>query len=428
MGRKIIIGGSVLGILVLIALIAIFLYNPMRGGVYPIVPVVNNSGVTLDGMQKVVDSNNKFAFDYYNRLKDNSENKGKNIFFSPYSISTALAMTYEGAREKTAEEMQSVFYFIEDDEERRTSYAGLYSEINKKDKEYKLSTANALWAEKDYKFLDEYFNTITQFYGGKITNLDFKTETEKSRKIINSWVEDQTNDKIKNLIPEGMMDPMTRLVLTNAIYFKGDWVFEFDKDLTKNDDFKIGSGGIVKVPMMARTDEDAIFNYGETEDLQVLEMMYKGEELSMLVFLPQEDNLENLENIFSAEKLVEWKNSLKKENVKVFMPKFKFETKYFMAGDLSDMGMPTAFSSNADFSGMDGTNNLYIDSVIHQAFVDVNEEGTEAAAATAVIMRELSAMPERVPIFRADHPFIFAIQHRESGEILFIGRVINPGE
>lgn len=374
----------------------------------------------FEDVSSVVNANNKFAFDLYSK---NKSEKG-NIFFSPYSISTALAMTYEGARGRTAEEIQKVFYFQKDNNLRRSAFTKIYNEINKKDKKYKLNTANALWAQKDFQFLNDYFSLVKKYYGGKVTNLDFIKETEKSRIMINNWVEKQTNDKIKDLIPQGMINKLTRLVLTNAIYFKGDWVKQFDKKHTREQDFRIRPGNTVKVQMMnLRTG----FNYTETGKLQILELPYSGKELSMFILLPIGDDLSALEKSLNIEKLSEWRNKLREEQVNVYLPIFKFETKYFMKGTLEEMGMPTVFSYDADFSRMTGRKDLFISEVIHQAFVEVNEEGTEAAAATAVIMTLKSVKEEpEIKIFKADHPFIFIIQEIKTGNILFLGRVSNP--
>jgi serpin B len=387
--------------------------------------VIDDTGSTPEGVDAVVSANNQFAFDLYAQFK--GESKDENIFFSPYSILIALTMTYEGARGKTAEEMESILHIPEDVDIRRPNFAKLINEINKKDKMYKLSTANALWAQKDYKFLEKYTNTVEQYYGGKLTNLDFAGETEKSRKIINTWVEDQTNDKIKDLIPKGALDPYTRLVLTNAIYFKGTWVKQFNEKDTREEDFRIGSGQTVKVQMMRLTGEDARFNYAETDEIQILEMDYDGEDLSMLLLLPKENTLDDLEKDISLDKLSGWRKMLNKRRVDVYIPKFKFETKYFLVETLRKMAMKTAFSSSADFSGMDGTTSFFINNVIHRAFVEVNEEGTEAAAATAVVVGITSVGP-RIPIFRADHPFIFIIQQKDTGNILFLGRVSDPSK
>ena len=384
-------------------------------------PVTNDKGTTPAGINSVINANNQFALDLYYELR-NSEG---NIFFSPYSISTALAMTYEGARGKTAEEIQSVFHFPTDSNLRKSAFAAIHNQLNKPDVKYKLSIANALWAQNDYKFLNDYLTTLQQYYAGKATNVDFKKSTEETRQTINKWVEDKTNNKIKNLFPQGSLNNMTRLVLTNAIYFKGTWIKQFEKKQTRDDDFRVNSTNTVKVSMMQRTDKDAKFNYTETDNLQVLEMPYEGDKLSMMVLLPKNDKLSSLENLLSLEKINDWKSKLQKQRVDVFMPKFTFDTKYFISGTLAKMGMPTAFTNNADFSGMDGTKNLSIQNVIHQAFVDVNEEGTEAAAATGISMG-LTSMPQQTPLFRADHPFIFVIQDKDNGNILFFGRVSNP--
>ncbi|GAG65148.1 unnamed protein product [marine sediment metagenome] len=409
-------------ILLLLFLVIILINGCVKAPENPeeIIPTAADSKATNEGVGIVVDANNQFALDLYLKFKDTPEYSEDNIFFSPYSISTALAMTYEGARGKTAEEMRSVFYLPQDDDIRRYSFARIYNQINKKDKKYKLHTANALWTQIDYLFLDEYLDVVEKYYAGKATNLDFVNETEKSRKTINSWVEDKTNNKIKDLIPQGVLDPDTRLVLTNAIYFKGTWLLQFNKEDTREEDFKVSSEKTVKVDMMSLTDEE--FNYAETEELRVLEMPYDGEELSMLIILPKEDNLKSVEDLLSLEKLNELRNALTKQEVDVYIPKFKFETKYFMKKTLIEMGMPSAFGG-ADFSGMNGTKTLFISNVIHQAFVEVNEEGTEAAAATAVVIKE--AISEKT-VFNADHPFIFMIQERETGNVLFMGRVFDP--
>ncbi len=397
------------------AVLFLFPYQPDQP------PQTDGTDSTQSGIQQVVNANNEFAFDFYSEINKKEEG---NIFYSPYSISAALAMTYEGAKGQTADEMKSVFHFPESDI-LRPNFAAIYNNINKKDKEYKLSTGNALWAQQDYQFLPDYLATVEKYYGGKAANLDFVGESEKSRQTINTFIEQQTNDKIKDLIPRGVLNAYTRLVLTNAIYFKGTWVKQFDKSDTRDQDFTTISGQKVKTPMMQLTGDDAEFNYAETDDIQILEMPYDGEDLSMLILLPKENNLEMVEESLNNEKLSEWKNMLNEQRVDIFVPKFKFETKYFMVETLTDMGMPTAFIDAADFSGMDGTQNLLIQNVIHQAFVEVNEEGTEAAAATAVVGGIESVGP-RIPTFRADHPFIFIIQEKETGNILFLGRMSNP--
>jgi serine protease inhibitor len=381
----------------------------------------NDTGSTQQGIQEVVNANNKFAFELYSELNKASDS---NIFYSPYSISSAIAMTYEGAKGQTADEMKSVFHFPIRDI-LRSNFAAIYNDINKGNSAYELRTGNALWVQEDYPFLQDYTSSVEKYYGGKAANLDFIKETEKSRQTINSFIEEQTNNKIKDLIPSGFLNSLTRLVLTNAIYFKGTWEWEFDKSDTHEQDFKITPTNVVKTPMMYFDNDKAKFNYADVDGLQILELPYKGEKISMLILLPTE-NLDAIESSLTAEKLEEWKSQMKEFKLDaIYLPKFEFDAKYFMKDTLSAMGMPMAFTwPGANFSGMDGTNNLYISSVIHQAFIKVDEEGTEAAAAAAIVTTFGSAGPSN--IFRADHPFIFIIQEKETGNILFLGRVIDP--
>jgi len=374
----------------------------------------------------VVDANNQFALDLYSQYSADPQQTGKNIFFSPYSISSALAMTYEGAKGQTAEEMQKVLHLPGDKQKIRSDFASIYTELNKADKSYKLNAANALWAQKDYPFVSDYFAIVEQYYGGKATNLDFKTDTENSRVTINNWVENKTNNRIKNLIPQGTISQDTRMVLTNAVYFKANWSSQFDAEDTTDGQFKLNSKETADVKMMHQTNN---FSYGETDDLQILEMDYLGNDLSMLIILPKDNSIDEVENMLSMKKLSELKKGMKNERVAVALPKFKFETKYFMKEALKEMGMPTAFSSSADFTGMSPTGELAISQVIHQTFVEVAEYGTEAAAATAVIMEVAGIGPTEQPkIFNADHPFIFVIQQKETGNILFFGRVMDPSK
>ncbi len=383
-----------------------------------------NISATPAGINLAINANNQVALDIYSKLK----NENGNIFFSPYSISTALAMVYEGARGKTAEEIRSVFHFSADSNLRRPAFAAIYEDLNKPNSKFDLSAANALWAQNDYKFLNDYIATIEQYYAGKATNVDFKNATEKTRQTINKWIEDKTNNKIKDLFSQGSLDNTTRLVLTNAIYFKGTWIKQFEKNKTTNDNFWINTDNAIKVPMMQRTDKNSKFNYTETDDLQILEMPYEGNALSMMVFLPKKNNLSLLENSLTLDKINDYKNKLREQRVYVYMPKFTFDTKYSLNETLAKIGMPTAFTSNADFSGMDGTKQLLIQNVIHQAFIDVNEEGTEAAAATGISMSLGSAGGNEDPVFEANHPFIFIIQNKNNGNILFLGRVSNPSK
>ncbi|MBS7611901.1 serpin family protein [Candidatus Bathyarchaeota archaeon] len=418
MDRKI----SAIGIMLLIITITVvegvlflFPYEPKNP------PKADDSGSTQEGIQNVVNANNQFAFDLYSEL---SKTERGNIFFSPYSIFSAIAMTYEGARGQTADEIKSVFHFPEISI-LRSNFAAIYNSINRKTDAYELKTGNALWVQQDYPLLESYISIVEQYYGGKAVNLDFIKETEESRQTINSFIEEQTNGKIKDLIPPGYLDSMTRLILTNAIYFKGTWTWEFDKSETREEDFKITPTQVVKVPMMYMKPDEAVFNYADLGELQILELPYKGEEISMLILLPTE-NLDAIESSLTAEKLNEWRSKMQETKLdEIYLPKFKIDAKYFLKNALSAMGMPTIFSpGKADLSGMSGNRELFVGFVIHQAHIEVNEEGTEAAAATAVGV-ELTAITPRT-VFRADHPFIFIVQQKNTGNILFLGRVVNP--
>ena len=385
-------------------------------------PKAKDTGSILRGIQEVVWANNQFAFKLYSELV---KTETGNIFYSPYSIFSALAMTYEGARGGTAEEMKTILSFPESNV-LRPNFAAIYNRINEASSDYELRTGNALWIQKDYPFLEEYLKIVEEYYGGKAAVLDFISKAEESRKTINTFIEEQTNHKIKDLIPPGFLNKLTRLVLTNAIYFKGDWKIAFNESLTMEEDFWIASDRNIKVQMMHMKPNETIrFNYADTGDVQIIELPYKGEKISMLIILPK--NLETLESSLTLEKLNEYRARMREEKLdEICLPKFELETKYFMQETLSALGMPTAFSGAADFSGMTGRRDLFISEVIHQAYIKVDEKGTEAAAATAVIM-ELTAVPE-TKVFRADHPFIFIIQEKETGIILFMGRVVNPTE
>lgn len=403
----------------------------------PVSPANGTNGTSAApfNASSVPEANNRFAFDLYSQYK----NDEGNLFFSPYSISSALAMTYEGAKGKTADEIASVFHFPNDTAAMRSGFKGVNGYLNQPGKNYALRSANALWAEQSYKFSDAYLNTTETYYGGKATNMDFIGDPDGSRITINNWVENQTNDKIKDLISQGLITSDTRLVLTNAIYFKGTWVSQFDERGTKEGDFRASPGSSVKAEMMHSQNG---FGYAENSELQILEMPYAGAieqapygdavspgNISMFILLPKNNSISSLENSISSDRLSGWESQLEPQEVNVFLPKFKFETKYTMGDTLAKMGMPAAFDPlQADFSGMDGTRDLFVGAVIHQAFVDVNENGTEAAAATAVIMMAGAAPgpAPSVPEFRADHPFLFLIQDKETGTILFMGRVSDP--
>jgi serpin B len=374
--------------------------------------------------RNISEANNRFAYDLFKKLSDDPENSGKNILFSPFSLSSIMAISYEGARGQTAGEIESVFHFPENISELREGYSEMYSGINREQNTYTLRTANALWAEKTCPFNPGYIQTARTYYHTNATNLDFIGDSENSRTTINNWVEGETDNKIRDLIPSGNIDATTSLVITNAVYFNGKWKRPFRSELTHSRDFHLSSGKTVPVLYMY---DSSYFRCAEIDGDEMLQLPYKagnGKNLSMVFFLPKTNDETTLGNSLNTEKITELKKSLNETWVVVHIPKFKLETQYKLPDTLTKMGMPTAFSSSADFSGMDGKHDLFIRDVIHKAFIDVNEEGTEAAAAS---LSGYTMGPYHAPaLFDADHPFLFIIQDDDDGTILFIGRIMNP--
>ena len=370
----------------------------------------------------VVKGNNVFALDLYSRLRQ----KDGNLFFSPYSISDALAMTYAGARGQTAEQMATTLHFALPPQRLHPAFGELIRYLNAggKQRKFQLSTANALWAQKDYTFLPDFTRITKNDYQSGLKEVDFVTATEQARKTINHWVEEQTRDKIKDLIPPRALDRTTRLVLTNAIYFKSAWAHPFYKGATKKEAFHLSNNKKVQVPMM-HINETLRYRDGGT--FQVLELPYQHYQLSMFVLLPKKaDGLADLEKALTSARLDDWLKGMKTHQVNVALPKFKFSAEFSLKDVLSKMGMPLAFTNRADFTGMTTRGRLHIDEVLHKAFVDVNEKGTEAAAATAIIAKEAAEAILPRANFRADHPFVFLIRENRTGSILFMGRVANP--
>jgi serpin B len=373
--------------------------------------------------EHLVEGNTAFALALYSALHQQEGN----LFFSPYSISTALAMTYAGARGDTREQMARALTFTLQQNELHGAFARLQAQLNTEQAKggIELTVANALWAEKQYSFLDDFIHSTNENYGAPLNRVDFKNTPEKTRTRINEWVEQKTNDKIKDLIQPGVINKLTRLVLTNAIYFRGDWSQQFKVSETRDDRFWLTRDKAVTVPLMTQKGD---FSYGKNEDMQLLALPYVGDRLSMIVLLPNEvDGLSKLEATLTEDTLASSLPLLKKRAVRVFLPKFTITAEFNLEKILGAMGMPDAFTPQADFSGMTGNRELYINAVIHKAFVDVHEKGTEAAAATGVAM-QLFSYGNPPPEFRADHPFLFLIRHNPSESILFLGRVADPAQ
>jgi len=287
---------------------------------------------------------------------------------------------------------------------------------------FRLNIVNALWGQDEYGFLSEYLNVLAENYGAGLRLLDFRNAPEESRVTINDWVSDQTEDRVEDLIPQGVIDELTRLVLTNAIYFNAAWAEPFEPDQTDDGTFHLLGGGQVTVPMMEQMES---FGYAEGEGYQAVELPYDGWELSMVILLPDTGEFEAFEGSLDAERVDGIVKDLVHGQVALTMPKFEFESGFSLVETLAAMGMPDAFTGAADFSGITGDRDLFIGEVIHKAFVAVDEAGTEAAAATAVVM-PASAPPEEPVEVTVDRPFIFLIRDIETGAVLFVGRVVDP--
>jgi serpin B len=421
----------------LIAVLVIVLMLPVIASIQLVQPAagevlqsdkerITSPDVSTSEQALLVEGNSAFAFELYKALREEEDN----LFYSPYSISLALAMTYAGARDETAQQMADTLQFLLEQERLHPAFNLLDAELasrgegaaGKDGKGFRLNIVNAIWGQKDYSFLSTFLDVLAENYGAGLRILDFINETEQSRLTINDWVSDQTEGRIEDLIPQGAIDALTRLVLTNAIYFNAAWAYPFDEKITANGPFYLLDGGQITVPMMKQTES---FSYAEGEGYQAVELLYDGGELSMVILLPEAGKLEAFEEGLQARYVCDIISGLQPTEVALTMPRFEFESEFSLKDTLAGMGMPIAFSSIADFSGMTGNRELSISDVVHKAFVAVDEAGTEAAAATAVIMK-YTAVPEPPVEVTLDRPFIFLIRDIETGAILFVGRVVNP--
>ena len=375
----------------------------------------------------LVEGNNAFALDLYQALRGTEGN----LFFSPYSISLALAMTYAGARESTEKQMAGTLHYTLPQDRLHAAFNGLDQELSgrgqgakgKDGKGFRLNIVNAIWGQKGYPFLAQYLDLLAEDYGAGLRTLDFRTAPDDSRLTINKWVSDRTELRIKDLIPPGAIDTMTRLVLTNAIYFNAAWANNFEKNATQPADFRLADSSTVKVPMMHQTEH---LGYAMGDGYQAVKLPYDGRELEMMVLLPDQGKFAEFEKSLDTGKVASIINGITPKQVALSLPRFKFESELDLGNVLANMGMPIAFSDQqADFSGMTGNRDLSISRVVHKAFVGVDEAGTEAAAATAVIMlgTAMPAMPLEVSV---DRPFIFLIRDIQTGSVIFVGRVVNP--
>jgi serine protease inhibitor len=400
------------------------------GGV--VAPAISSQARPTGGMamaspdaKALVAGNSSFAVDLYRKLGE----KEGNVFFSPYSVSTALAMTYAGARENTQKEMAATLHFSLEQEKLHPAFSRLQARLKDIQRAgvIDLYVANSLWPQRDHPFLPEYLQLLRTSYGVSITMVDYQTgpTREAARQRINAWVKQATRGKITDIIAPKYLTDLTRLVLTNAIYFKGKWLHQFRPMNTKDAPFHISASRTVQVPMMEQTDS---FGYAETESAQILQLPYRGKEVSMLVLLPKEvEGLGQIEQKLSTGDFNEWRSRLRETKVNVFLPKFETTFMAALKPVLQAMGMIEAFQwPGANFAGFDGDPRwFYIGEVLHKAYVKVDEEGTVAAAATAVVGMG-GGRPAPPPVFRADHPFLFLIQENSTGSILFLGRVADP--
>jgi serpin B len=380
-----------------------------------------------------VRGNTRAALDLYARLRD----RDGNLFFAPYSLSAALAMTYAGARGETAEQMARTLHFTLPPGRLHPAFGELVREFNGSvpfltrltgpKRGCRLSTANALWGQRGYRLEADFLRLTRDHYGAGLGVVDFQGAPEGARQAINAWAEKETQGRIKDLLLKDFLKPSTRLVLTNAVYFKGDWARQFPKDATRPEAFHLGDGREVQTALMHQTGE---FAYHDGGTFQALELPYAGKQVSMVVLLPgRPEGLADFEKTLTADTLAGVLAGLRRQNVEVTLPRFQTTAQFKLRETLSGMGMPAAFAPGADFSGMIGRQPpVALGDVVHQAFVEVNEEGTEAAAATAVDAYTLgSPTTVRPPVFRADHPFVFLIRDNRTGTILFLGRLVNPG-
>ena len=371
---------------------------------------------------RIVPAMNAFTTDSYKQLAHGDGN----LILSPFNIGTALSMVLAGARGKTAQEIESVLHARYDstyDAALGELLAGLTKSGNADGNE--LHTANGLWVQQGFPIEPAFESTLAHNYQAPLDPLDFLRNPEAARSRINRWTEEQTKKKIKDLFPAGSIDASTRMVVTSAIYFYGRWQAPFQSTQTQPAPFTLASGAAVQTDFMNQT---ASFRYADEPASQILEMRYAGTGIAFDVLLPKASNdLPALEKLLTPENLKGWFGNLSARSVQVSLPKFRVESQFSLTKALSAMGMPDAFTSRADFSGISTKEKLFISEAVHKAFVDVSERGTEAAAATGFALRVAAVRrPEPPVVFRADHPFLFLIRDTNTEAVLFIGRLMNP--
>ncbi len=383
-------------------------------------------------LETLVAGNTTFAFDLYRTVADGDSN----LFFSPHSISTALAMAYAGARGETERQMSETLRFHLTQDALHSAFNALdlslvSGEPGDDPDAFRLNTANSVWGQQDYGFLPEFLDTLAVNYGDEVRPVDFQGDPDGSRVRINDWVAEATEERITDLIPQDAIDRYTRMVLANAIYFKAAWQHTFDEAATTPRTFHLLDGSQREVPMMR---QQARLRYANGDGYQAVELPYEGGDVAMTILLPNAGNFREFEESLSGDSVDDILKQLENEQVRLTMPKFELESTFSLSDTLADMGMPDAFDdTSADFSGMDGRVCrargdicLLISDVLHKAFVSVDEAGTEAAGATAVIIGITRAVGKEPVTLVVDRPFLFVIRHQATGAILFVGRVMSP--
>ena len=368
----------------------------------------------------VVSGSTEFAFDMLRRMDPTQGN----LVYSPISISSAFAMAYAGAEKDTANQMKEVLRYPLTQARFHPAFGYLLDELKAASgDDFTLNLANSLWGQQGLPFREDFLAVLRENYGAELGLLDFSGAAESARQEINDWVSDQTEDRLQDVLQPGSISSSTRLVLVNAIYFKALWEHPFNPDKTSRQEFDLLDGSEVYVDMML-LDESVSLSYAQGEEWQAVALPYKGGQAEMVIIMPDEDSFASFFSTFDEQVYESIRSSLSGQDMLLSMPKFSFVSGFALADDLADMGMPDAFDpTRADFSGMDGTTDLYIDDAYHLAFIDVDELGTEAGAATGIVMRSGLASVFHLVI---DHPFFFVIRDIPTGTILFMGRVLNP--
>lgn len=373
---------------------------------------------------QIAKANNEFAFDLYKVIN----NSKKNLLISPYSISSAFAMVYAGAAGKTSQEFEAVFHYPSTQNVVNQEFSSLNAQLNSNEYKdfHKLSIANSLWIQKTYTLLPQYLHIVKKYYDASIDIVDFIREKMAAVNKINSWVNEKTFGKIKKILKPTDVDSSTALVLVNTVYFKSKWQKKFKRHNTNNLDFWLNSKQAIKADTMYMQNH---FRYSECEDVQYIELPYIYNLTSMVIVLPKnKDGITHLEKTMTFSKFASLKKKAQTTLVQLYLPKFKFDSSFLLNDSLQKMGLKSAFSSGANFSKMTALNDLFISKAIHKTYIEVNEDGTEAAAATAITMARGAPAPScsKPFIFKADHPFMFFIVHNESGAILFMGKILKP--